>query len=1084
MEIIFFTKTKIHQIVRHILLFVAICFAVSPLSAQREQVFKYGIPEGLSHQVVTQVFQDKHGFIWAGTQNGLNRFDGYEFVQYFAGDSSHLTSSYIRCIGESQSGKLLVGVENGGLNVFDWQTERFSSFSLPINTDNSVTTVLSLNEKEVLCGSNTGLFLINLETGDVTAVCPKKITGSVHATTKTAGQQAYIGADNGLFLLNINTLTCSESSLLEDIDSPVLSICLMGKDSVLAGTETGLFMLTGNAENRKLASFLPFVEITSILQKPDGDVVVGTFGSGIITISKTGKLRREETRMNAHILSWIRDESGVIWAGTYGEGLLRVVPMHSAFHFVKSTSQKNQSAAVYAICETEYANYAGTEMGLTRIGKDSMIYIEPDRMKGPVYALLVDKSLTLWIGKTKGVLQNFSINAITTRFSFNESKIGDGDVLALAVDAEDRLWAGTTEGIIQYTNENGKAGVVQTMLQDRKVRHIETSVSGEMQLATDGGVYLSEPGNPDFTLHGFFKENKNRDLQNVYCIASTSSGDLIAGTDGGLVLLTSDTAIVFDVKSGLPDPAIFGILKENDGVFWLSTNKGLVRLELMENQKVVFTKYGRNKLPMVAFNHGACYRNDSGIMSFGGSEGVVSFNPAEVVWNTRPPKVVITGIDLFFKPIHPYNSDPVISTSPVVTNGLKLNYKQNVLRIGFAATDYIDPAGNTYAYMLENLDKDWTYIRGDEKPFATYPYIPPGDYTFKVKAANSDGVWNDDAVSLKISINPPFYQTKAFYVVSVAILLLLIWLLIIGRTKRLKAVQRILEKNVEERTAELTQRTTELESALDTLKKAQSQLIDAEKMASLGQLTAGVAHEINNPINFVSGNTGPLKRDIDELLLLGKKYEEIIAEKGLGAHFVEAETLKLEMDYVVLLDEINRLIAGIDEGARRTAEIVRSLRNFSRLDENELKSADIHEGIESTLMILHNKMKSRITVVKDFGNIPRIQCYPGKLNQAFMNILTNAVQAIDGEGTITIRTIMRNNKVEISIKDTGKGMTEAQTKRIFEPFYTTKEVGKGTGLGLYITFSIIEKHNGSIRVTSEPGKGTEFVVVLRGVGVE
>jgi len=249
-------------------------------------------------------------------------------------------------------------------------------------------------------------------------------------------------------------------------------------------------------------------------------------------------------------------------------------------------------------------------------------------------------------------------------------------------------------------------------------------------------------------------------------------------------------------------------------------------------------------------------------------------------------------------------------------------------------------------------------------------------------------------------------------------------------------------------------------------------------MASLGQLTAGVAHEINNPINFVSGNVKPLQRDISDILEVLYTYDKIIEAEKLNDNFKTIQELKDKIDFDFILSEINSLLDGIGEGAVRTAEIVKGLRNFSRMDEHELKPANINQGIDSTLLILQNKLKQRIEIIKDYGDFPDIMCYPGQLNQVFMNILNNAQESIEGEGKIYIKTYSEDKSVKISIKDSGKGIPEKVRKKIFEPFYTTKEIGKGTGLGLSISFGIIEKHNGKIEVVSKPDKGSEFIITL------
>jgi signal transduction histidine kinase len=222
----------------------------------------------------------------------------------------------------------------------------------------------------------------------------------------------------------------------------------------------------------------------------------------------------------------------------------------------------------------------------------------------------------------------------------------------------------------------------------------------------------------------------------------------------------------------------------------------------------------------------------------------------------------------------------------------------------------------------------------------------------------------------------------------------------------------------------------------------------------------------------------PLKQDLNDIIKLLRKYEQVVKEQGLGAQFAAVDKLKEESAVEMSIEEVKNLLKGIEDGAKRTAEIVKGLRNFSRLDQNVFKKADINEGIDSTLTLLHSSYKNRIEIVKDFGDLPEVECFPGQLNQVFLNILSNAIQAIPEEGKITIKTWVSANRVKISFKDNGSGMTEDVRKKIYDPFFTTKDVGKGNGLGLYISYGIVEKHRGKIEAFSTPGQGTEFVITL------
>ncbi|HEV7382137.1 MAG TPA: 7TM diverse intracellular signaling domain-containing protein [Dyadobacter sp.] len=297
----------------------------------------------------------------------------------------------------------------------------------------------------------------------------------------------------------------------------------------------------------------------------------------------------------------------------------------------------------------------------------------------------------------------------------------------------------------------------------------------------------------------------------------------------------------------------------------------------------------------------------------------------------------------------------------------------------------------------------------------------------------------------------------------------------------------VLEKNVKERTKELLKSNTELIDTLNRLKDTQTQLIESEKMASLGQLTAGIAHEINNPINFVSSNIRPLRRDISELVMILDAYEKMLppgTNTVTEEQLQEIEDLKEELDPEYLKSELNTLVKGIEDGAHRTVEIVKGLKLFARVDDTDLNMVNINEGIESTLIILNYQIGTRLNMVVDLDSIPNVEGFGGKLNQVFMNIITNSVHVLQNDATHTdptiwIKTSMSGpDHVTISIKDNGSGMTPEVKAKIFEPFFTTKPVGEGTGLGLSIVFKIVEVHHGTIHVNTAPGEGTEFVITL------
>jgi signal transduction histidine kinase len=376
------------------------------------------------------------------------------------------------------------------------------------------------------------------------------------------------------------------------------------------------------------------------------------------------------------------------------------------------------------------------------------------------------------------------------------------------------------------------------------------------------------------------------------------------------------------------------------------------------------------------------------------------------------------------------------------------------------------------------------------------------------KQIYADGVAKrNQNISLGLEIKVAEYRQKMIWGILASIIsltiLIPIWLLVLRllqeflKAKKnaqadLEKTNSMLEMQVTARTEKLKQKNIQLQQTLKKLQQTQVQLIHTEKMSSLGQLVAGVAHEINNPVNFIYGNLIYVKEYTQKLLTLVKRYHQEYSYDN-----PEINILIEEIDLDFIIDDLSKILSSMTVGTERIREIVLSLRNFSRLDEAEMKPVNIHEGIDSTLLILQDILKGQnkqqeIKIIKNYENLPVIECYAGGLNQVFMNLFINAIDALRQQeidayrnakqhsSSIIIYTRVKDeNNVIISVKDNGIGIKEKVKNRLFEPFYTTKPIGKGTGLGLSISYQIIvDKHRGKIEYVSEPGKGTEFLIEI------
>ncbi|MCP5051273.1 MAG: hypothetical protein GY940_29175, partial [bacterium] len=794
------------------------------------------------------------------------------------------------------------------------------------------------------------------------------------------------------------------------------------------------------------------------------------------------------------IYSIFEDRSGVLWIGTLGRGLNTFDLESRRFtQYQRNTSDPNSLSHNYvmSIHETQSGMlWIGTRGGgLNRLDRENQRFTryrydetDPNSLShDTVYSIYEDPAGVLWAGTGGGLNSLDRENGKFRRYQHDtnnpESLSGDS-IRAIYEDHGGVMWVGTQySGLNVFDRSTGKFTRYQNDPEDPNSLGANSAMcfyqdrSGVLWVGTfSGGLNRFDEEKKQFTRYMPREDNPNSlTHEGVMAIHEDSGGIFWLATYGG-GLNRFDRAggqfKAFREKDGLANDVVYGLLADSRGNLWMSTNKGL---SMFNPKTQTFKNFDVDDgLQSNEFNDGAYFKNKKGEMFFGGINGLNAFLPELITDSSYQPPVVITNFLLLNKPVPLRRLDPESPLEKTIeeSDSLTLSYKHYVVSFDFSALHYAAPKKNRYSYTLEGFDREW-FETGSNNRRATYTNLPSGNFTFRVRGTNKDGTWNNRGTSLKISVLPPPWATWWAYT-----LYLLALAALVARFLRSK---QILAQKVKERTKELNRQKEVLEIKHQILMDTQSQLVQAEKMAGLGTLVAGVAHEINNPTNFTHAGAFNLERDL-------MKFKRFLVE--LAGEEADDEVLEVfDEKFSTLFKHLSTL----QEGTIRIKEIVKSLRTFSRLDEADMKYVPLLEGLETTLHLVRANYRHKVEFICDFQVNPRIECYPAELNQVFMNLMVNACQSIaekqksrgdEEAGTLTLQTRQEGDQVVIRFEDSGTGMSEEVRQKIFDPFFTTKEVGEGTGLGLSISFGIIRKHGGYIDVSSQEGEGTAITLYL------
>ncbi|MFK7951913.1 MAG: ATP-binding protein [Ekhidna sp.] len=1008
------------------------------------------VNDGLVQSAVLDITSDQYQFLWIGTNGGLSRYDGSDFASFVHDpeDSTSLSSSSIRSLLHSTKGDLWIGTANG-LNRYDPATEGFIRYEYPNLQARAIRKIHEWSPDTLALETNGGLFFL---------ASKNKSLFQLSKLSKFKHRDAILRRNKqGVLYIHANdTLSMFGSDFGEVIHlAEVQDIHLASNQQLWVKTYSNIQIFNPDLTLYKKIDLEKDVTFGNKFFE-DNKGLIYVLNGYLLVFDKEGNLLEEhrydpkdEYSIPFNALSKLHIGSdGIWWMGTVGYGMSKYDPNKPSIGVIQQragyTPSLSNRYVTSIFTKDDQTIYIGTDKGLDVFDREKQVVksIYPERIN--------------FLKSIDGVCYAATSNALVTvdlKTQKVERKLYDRlalrNIKMIEKHSEDSIWVGANSGLflIDLKTYNFKTFLSSETIKGRTTGDWITSMvryKDQMLIGTSVGMYemdlktkvVSRDLSKSFPLL--------KDAQ-IKCMETDSRGIIWIGTAGNGVFgldLTNKTFQKYNRKDGLFNEVIYGILEDKSGYLWMSSNNGLFRFSDIEKKFVnLDVNYG---LQSNEFNTSAYFKSESGVFYFGGVMGLNYFHPG-FIENSRRSETHITNLyinnlkttpsDLGFAAISVMDLDTII-----------LAYDQNIVGFDFKSSNFTIAKLNQYAYYLENLENDWNYV--NNRRYASYSSLNPGTYVFKVKSANNNGLWAEDHAQMVIIIEAPYWQKWWFKTLLLFILIALISILLGNRIARLKRSKVKLEGIVAERTSRLAKANTELITTIKEKELAQQRLIQSEKMAALGTMSSGMGHEINNPLNIISQSLQGLERELDQAKL---------------------DNPSVFFDYINFMNN----------AVERATAIIKSLSNLSRSTPSFDDDCDIHSIIDDCILLLQNKMQEKVTVLKSFQKEDAIlKGNSGKLHQIFFNLISNAEQAIEKSGEITISTYRHANEQVILVSDTGSGITIENQRKIFDPFFTTKEQGKGTGLGLSICHDIVKEHKGTIEVKSVQDKGTEFRISL------
>lgn len=1111
--------------------------ASDPTGLKFERIY-----EGLASGRITAIHQDKLGYIWVGTNSGLHRYNGIDFQLYSSGNGARsIISNFVGCIFEDSDGDLWIGTA-GGLNQYNRDTDDFkridfggSQLNNP-ETSSGVNNILEDRDGVIwVAGGDETLYKLNEEKDRLT---PYDSLSGVIVNSMIEGEKNSLWLttmEEGLIRLNTATGKIIEQYKHDPADP--FSLATNSIDSIVkdkygniwvGSLGEGLFRMEAKEGETIFYQYkhepgnpnsLGNDYIFSIHTDREKNLWIGNENGGLhLYLEETDDFYRyynnpqnQNSLTDDSIWAVYQDHSGRFWIGTGQTGLNVADKYSNKFtnYYRPLLRGGIKSHVIRDVLEDERGNiWLATDGGgvsyFNRETESIISYTQNPEDQGSIPSNAVvhlnkDEDGRVWAGTFRGGLSILK-NQENGDFVSFQDMIGNYDypienVFSVHFDSEyDYIWIATLgEGLFRYDKRSGKLNAFDASGRDSNLfpsnyaAYIFEDSSHNIWIATLEGLSLLKSEHKQEVLFRNFVHDPTdaNSLQSnvIHQITEDNEQNIWVATAGGLTRFKpdSETFETFTVKDGLPSNEIRSLVTDGYGNIWIGTNRGISHFNFKTK---VFKNYDRNDgLQGDEFSRYSVKKLSSGEIIFGGMNGFNIFHPDDVVDNPFKPAVYITDFKILNQSVVIGEDDSPLDKHISVTDTLRLSHNQNIFTFEYIGLNYTQTKLNNYAYMMEGFESEWNYV-GTQRN-ATYTNLNPGEYIFRVKASNHDGVWNEEGASLAIIISPPYWQTTWFYILAVLVTLCIIGGLYHQKVQSMRERNRALEEEVSER-------TNHLKSTLEKLKNSQNEVVEKAHKAGMADIASGVLHNVGNILNSVNTSSSLIKEKVEQ-----SKVDNLIQANGvLREHIDHIERFvadnpkgKKLMEYYLMLeepmikerDEIITLTDRLTEKIKLINEVIAAQQNYAGAS-LQMEVALLSEMIDNALALQAGSIERHsLNVTKKLNATDEVTVHRSKLIHVLVNIIKNAKESMEDNHpenkNLVIETWQNGEMIYLSVTDNGKGIKREHLDKIFSHAFTTKK--NGHGFGLHSCANYMTEMGGKVEVTSDgEGKGATFTLMF------